>query len=52
LLDHFQPFAVIAGANPKGEYCRNPGSKSTELFGIRFALKKMEGRAGENDSRC
>jgi hypothetical protein len=52
LLDHIKPFAVIAGANPSGEYCRNPGSKSTELFGIRFALKKMEGRAGENDSRC
>jgi hypothetical protein len=52
LLDHFQPFAVIAGANPKGEYCRNPGSKSTELFGIRFVGKKLKALPALNDSRC
>jgi hypothetical protein len=39
LLDHFKLFAVIAGANPNNEYCRNPGAKSTELFGIRFAVE-------------
>jgi len=42
LLDHFKPFAVIAEANPRGEFCRKPGSKSTELFGIRFAVENIE----------
>jgi hypothetical protein len=44
LLDHFNFFALIAGANPNGEYCRNPAAKSTELFGMRSEVGKNRRR--------